>query len=112
MPRTLIRMAQPKTGAGGPEAFHQRLRDLSLVFSRGVSSTLSLGTALEVLASQTNALFGAARTSIWMHDRRARQLALTASSDPRHGTSAARVPTDAEAPAARGLRLHQPELIG
>ena len=106
-------MAQPQTGPGGPEAFHQRLRDLSLVFSRGVSSTLSLGTALEVLASQTNALFGAARTSIWMHDRRARQLALTASSDPRHETSAARVPTDdAEAPAARGLRLHQPELIG
>ena len=117
-------MVHPKTGAGSPEAFHQRLRDLSLEFSRGVSSTLSLGTALEILASQANALFGGVRTSVWMHDRRARQLALAASSDPsirvarpgqdpRQMPPAMRVSTDdVEAPAARGLRLQQPDLIG
>jgi PAS domain S-box-containing protein len=93
-------------------AYHQRLRDLSLVFSRGVSSTLSLGTALDAFAHEANTLFGAHRTSVWLHDRRARELVLAASSDPAHAATAARVATsDAQAPAARGLRLDRPRIL-
>lgn len=93
-------------------AFHQRLREVALVFSRGVSSTLSLKLGLEALALEVNTLFAATRTSVWMHERRARELALAASSEPAYTASAARVGTeDGSAPAARGLRLEQPQVI-
>ena len=52
-----------------------------LGFSRGISSTLSVVTALEALSSETNALFGTRRVSVWIHERRARELVLAASSD-------------------------------
>ena len=65
-------------GAG----FHQRLRDLTIAFSRGVSSSLSLEGALQTLASDANSLLAASRTSVWLHQRRARRLVLMASSIP------------------------------
>jgi PAS domain-containing protein len=90
-------------------AFHQRLRDLTIAFSRGVSSTLNLEGALQTLASDANSLLGASRTSVWLHQRRARRLLLVASSDPDHGRRAADVSTDdPSAPAARGMRLELP----
>jgi two-component system NtrC family sensor kinase len=93
-------------------AFHQRLRDLTVTFSRDVSSSLTLGTALEAFAFDANALIQAQRTSIWLHQRRARELALTASSDVGRPQMAARVPTDdLDAPAARGLRLDRPVVV-
>jgi PAS domain S-box-containing protein len=93
-------------------AFHQRLRDLTVAFSRGVSSSLNLGTALHTLASDANNLFGAYRTSVWLHQRRERELLLAASSDGDRATAAARVPTaDADLPPARGLRLERPVVI-
>ncbi len=89
--------------------FHERLRDLTVAFSRDVSSTLTLGTALEAFALDANTLLEASRTSIWIHQRRARELALAASSDVVGPQAAARVPTDdPAAPAARGLRLDRP----
>ena len=91
--------------------FHQRLRDLTLAFSRGVSSTLSLGTALQTLAADANGLLGAARTSVWLHQRRARRLVLSASSDHAYAAAAAAVDTDDPyAPPARGMRLALPEI--
>jgi PAS domain S-box-containing protein len=90
-------------------AFHQRLRDLTIAFSRGVSSTLNLEGALQTLASDANSLLGASRTSVWLHQRRARRLLLVASSDPDHARRAADVSTDdPSAPAARGMRLELP----
>jgi PAS domain S-box-containing protein len=59
---------------------------------------------------------GALKTSVWLHDRRARELLLAASSAP-PGDEASRVPgfrvgsTDPEAPAARGLRLERPQIL-
>ena len=75
-------------------AFHQKLRDLTVAFSRGVSSTLTLETALQTLASDANALLGASRTSVWLHQRRARRLILAASSDAVYGAGAAPVATE------------------
>jgi PAS domain S-box-containing protein len=59
-----------------------------------------------------NSHVGTRRTSVWLHDRRARQLALFASSDPVYGASPARIgSTDPEMPAARGLRLEQAQIL-
>jgi PAS domain S-box-containing protein len=110
------------SGAGPPHAelnrlraeaaVHQRLRDLTVSFSRGVSSTLTLGTALEAFAFDANSLLGAGSTAIWLHQRRARELALSASSDVGRTRTAARVPTDdPDAAPARGLRLDRPLLV-
>src|SRR5688572_16752633 len=61
--------------------FHQGLRDLTIAFSQNVSSALSLDSALQTLAADANRLLGASRTSVWLHQRRARRLVLAASSD-------------------------------
>jgi len=90
-------------------AFYQRLRDLTIAFSSSVSSTLSLEGALRTLASDANSLLGASRTSVWLHQRRARRLVLAASSDPEYAGTALEISTDdAEAPAARAMRLELP----
>jgi two-component system, NtrC family, sensor kinase len=93
-------------------AFHQRLRDLTVAFSRDVSSTLTLGTALQAFALDANSLLRARHTDIWLHQRRDRELALVASSDIARIRAAERVPTDhPEAPPARGLRLERPLVV-
>jgi two-component system, NtrC family, sensor kinase len=90
-------------------AFHQRLRDLTIAFSRGVSSSLSLESALQTLASDANALLGARRTSVWLHQRRARRLVLAGSSDEEYAKTAGEVPTDdPDAAPAIGMRLERP----
>jgi len=94
-------------------AVRQRLQELFLAFSRGISATLRLGLPLETLSQDANALFGTRRTSVWLHRRRARELAVAASSDAAYQTSAQPVSTDdTAAPAARGLRLEDPLVIG
>jgi two-component system NtrC family sensor kinase len=93
-------------------AFHQRLRDLTVAFSRDVSSTLTLGNALQAFVLDANALLGARRTEIWLHQRRDRALALGASSDAGRLRTAARIATDdPEAPPAIGLRLEGPVIL-
>jgi C4-dicarboxylate-specific signal transduction histidine kinase len=93
-------------------SLHEALRDLPLLFSRGVSATLSLATALETVACQICDLIGAQRTDIWVHDRRARELELTATSDRSLGLGV-RVATDDPAHAAsRGLRVERAQFVG
>ena len=93
--------------------FHQRLRDVTVAFSGGVSSGFSFDAALQTLAEDVNALLGAGRTAVWLHQRRARRLILAASSDTDSAMEALEVETgDADAPAARGMRLEHPELSG
>ncbi len=93
-------------------ALHQRLRDLTVAFSRSVSSTLNLDSALQTLAADANVLLGSRRTSVWLHQRRARELILSASSDAGHAATAGRVATEhADAPPARGMRLERPEIV-
>ena len=88
---------------------HKRLRELLLLFSRNVSGNLGLGPALQALTPEIRDVYGASRVEIWLHDRRNRQLLLTASSDP--GGNAAPVPIDDPAHyAAVGMRLDVPTL--
>jgi PAS domain S-box-containing protein len=90
-------------------------RDLGSVFSmfsRSVSSPLALTAGLETFCSDANRLFGAARTSVWIHDRRARDLVLDASSDPEYLVEPRRVSTtDSMEPAAVGLRRDRAEMM-
>src|SRR6185503_11280053 len=59
-----------------------------------------------------NRLFGADRTSAWIHDRRGRDLVLQASSDPEHIMHGARVSADdALVPAAAAMRRARAELV-
>jgi PAS domain S-box-containing protein len=91
-------------------AVHQKLQELFLAFSRTVAARLGFGTALDALAHEANSLFGTRRTSIWLHNRRARELTLAASSDPAHAATPSSTATDS--PAARGLRLERPHIYG
>jgi len=94
---------------GRDAAFHRRIQEVLLVFSRGVSGTLSLDGALRSLAQDVNTLFATARTSVWLHDRRAHKLMRHAVSD---GDEEARtIATDSPEPAARGMRLDRAEFI-
>jgi signal transduction histidine kinase len=93
-------------------SLRKRLQDVLLVFSRSLSASLILETALESLSVEVTALFGVRRTSIWLHDREARTLSLAASSDPREIAGTPPVPTGADSPMARGLRIDAPEVSG
>jgi PAS domain S-box-containing protein len=94
--------------ASSPAAF----RELSRTFWRGTSSTHGLAPAIEEVLRAFNAHLGARRTSVWLHDRRARQLALMASTDPAWRARAPRVGlAEAGAAPARGLRLLEPEIV-
>jgi two-component system, NtrC family, sensor kinase len=90
----------------------KRLQEALLVFSRGVSARLALGTGLVALVDAVNTIFGARRTSVWLHDRRAKVLTLAASSDPRETTDAERIPTSDDGPIPSGLRQEGPLLTG
>jgi len=103
-------MAPYRMSPEAPFSLHRRIQELLLGFSRGISSTLSVATALDALASEANALFGTRRVSVWIHERRARELVLTASSDGAHA-AAARIPTESESIPSRGLRLQSPQFL-
>ena len=87
-----------------------QLRNLLQQFSRTVSSkTMSAG--LDTLCAGANRLFGADRTSVWLHDRRARMVVLSASSDVVYLAREQRIPAaDALAPAAVSLTRDRAEI--
>jgi PAS domain S-box-containing protein len=88
-------------------------RELSRTFWRGVSTTHGLGPAIQGVLNEFSNHVGARRASVWLHDRRARELALFASSDPVYGAAARRISiTDPEMPAALGLRLERAQILG
>jgi signal transduction histidine kinase len=93
-------------------ALRKRLQEALLVFSRGVSARLALDNGLEALSRDVNDLFGADRTSVWLHDRRTHTLNLTGSSDSRQDTSQERIPTADDSPIARGLRQEAVQVTG
>jgi PAS domain S-box-containing protein len=81
------------------------MRLLLQEFSRAVSSSLRLSAGLEPLCSGTSRLFAAGRSTIWLHDRRARTLAVAASSDPDYQANAPELSTaDTLAPEALAMR--------
>src|SRR5688500_16003927 len=92
---------------------HQRLRQLTVALSESSSATRGRATARFWPPSDANRLLAAARRSIWLHRRRTRELVLTACSGVEPSPTAVRIPADDPgAPAARGLRLQEPETAG
>jgi len=88
------------------------LRDLTDQFAATVSATLNISTGLESFCIGANRLFGADRTSVWVHDRRARQLVLQASSEPEHITRGMRVNSDDPlSPAAASMRQTRADVL-
>ncbi|HMB80765.1 MAG TPA: PAS domain-containing protein, partial [Vicinamibacterales bacterium] len=102
------------------ELFHLRLADvlqrdvraLLEEFTASLSATLSLAAGLDIFCHGVNRLFAADRTTVWIHDRRARFLVLQASSDPSDIMRGARVAADdAAAPAAIAMRRSRAEIL-
>ena len=88
------------------------LRELLDEFSASISATLNLSAGLEIFCVGANRLFGADRTSVWIHDRRARQLVLHGSSDPEHVSRGVRVANDDPlSPAAIAMRGTRSEIL-
>jgi PAS domain S-box-containing protein len=92
-------------------SLHRRIQELLLGFSRGISASLSVAGALESLCAEVNDLFGTRRVSVWIHYRRARELALSGSSDRAYAAAATRVLTESDTIPARGLRLDSPQFL-
>jgi signal transduction histidine kinase len=102
------------------ELFHLRQREqlqrdlTSLLdeFSTSVSATLTLSAGLDILCRGANQLFAADRTSVWIHERRARHLVLRASSDADHIERGERIDSeDLLAPAANAMRGVRADIV-
>jgi signal transduction histidine kinase len=104
-------LALDRAHAADEADLQAQLRELLQAFSRNVTST-TLATGLEVFCLGANRLFDADRTSVWLHDRRARVVVLSASSDVVYLAEERRIPTaDSRAPAA-ALRRERAEIAG
>jgi signal transduction histidine kinase len=102
------------------ELFHLRqgaelqrdVRALLEEFTASLSATLNLAAGLDIFCHGANRLFGADRTSVWIHERRARHLILQASSDNADVARGVRVATeDPSAPAAMAMRRTRAEIV-
>ena len=103
-------IALQRARAAGELDLQTRLKELLQTFSSDVSHT-TLPAGLGTFCLGANRLFSAERTSVWLHDRRARMIALSASSDVVYLGQARRVSTtDSLSPAARGLRRERAAL--
>ena len=60
----------------------RELRVLIDEFTASLATTLDIAGGLEIFCHGASRLFGAEHTSVWVHDRRARQLVLQGCSDP------------------------------
>lgn len=90
----------------------QDIRALLDDFAAGLAQSMNVGACLERFCESANRLFAADRTSVWIHDRHARDLVLQASSDPAYLPRAIRVEADdPAAPAASALRHARAGLI-
>jgi PAS domain S-box-containing protein len=102
------------------ELFHLRqadelqrdVRALLAEFTGTLSATLNLAAGLDIFCHGANRLFAADRTSVWIHDRRVRQLVLQASSDPSDVARGVRVGVeDPSTPAAIAMRRARAEIV-
>ena len=94
------------------DELHRDLRELLDEFSESLSATLNLSAGLDIFCHGANRLFGADRTSVWVHDRRTRHLVLRASSDPEHLARGVRVSADEPlTPAAAAMRRTRAEIL-
>ncbi len=95
------------------DAVQRDLRVLLDEVAESLSSTLSLQAGLDIVCRGANRLFGADCTSVWIHERRARDLVLQASSDMVRAARGSRVSADdLLAPAAAAMRRARAEMHG
>jgi len=88
------------------------VRELLDEFVGSLAATLNLSAGLDIFCHGANRLFGADRTSVWVHDRRARQLMLQASSEASEVVRGVRVSSDdPSAPAAVAMRRTRAEIV-
>ncbi len=91
------------------EELQRELRKLADEVSATLTMTLDLRTGLSQFCERATPLFGADRTSVWLHDRRSRHLSMKAASD--RSTSGLQVDVDDPvAPAAVALRSSRAEI--
>src|SRR5262249_50045438 len=94
------------------EQLQRDVRELLDEFTASLAATLNLAAGLDIFCVGANRLFGADRTSVWIHERRARQLVLQASSDTADVSRGVRVSTeDLSAPAAVSMRRIRSEIV-
>ena len=103
-------LALDRGHATGEADLQSELRELLQAFSRDVSST-TLSAGLEMLCSGANRLFDANRTSVWLHDRRAGMIVLSASSDVVYLAQERRLRTSDSHPPAAALRRDRAEIV-
>lgn len=90
------------------EELETEVRQLIDAFSERLSASLSLTPALEAFCVAATRLFGADRTTVWVHERDTRTLEAIASSDPQYREDAASIRADDPiAPAASALRTQR-----
>ncbi|MBW8865875.1 MAG: PAS domain-containing protein [Acidobacteria bacterium] len=88
------------------------VRELLDEFTASLAATLNLAAGLDIFCVGANRLFGADRTSVWIHDRRGRQVVLQASSDNADVSRGVRLSTDdPTAPAAVAMRRIRSEIV-
>jgi PAS domain S-box-containing protein len=93
------------------EGLQRDLHSVLSEFAGILGVTLNLSAGLDAFCQGANRLFGASRTDVWVHDRRAHHLYLRGSSDPRYVATGAPVATDDPmSPAAVGMRQSQAEI--
>src|SRR5258708_2494069 len=94
------------------EDLRRDVHELLAEFSDALSATLNLAAGLDIFCHGASQLFAADRTSVWIHDRRARELVLHASSDPEGIARGLRISTDdTTAPAAVSMRRARAEIV-
>jgi signal transduction histidine kinase len=93
------------------QTIRENVRQLLDEFCDGLSATSDIRAGLETFCRRANSLFRADRTSIWIHDRHARNLVMRFSSDPARLAPAAWVASDdAVAPAATAMRRRRADM--
>jgi two-component system NtrC family sensor kinase len=83
----------------------REIRQLLEQVRETLASTLNLSAGLDVFCQGANRLMEAERTSVWIHDRRARHLVVRASSESGHAARGVRAATDdPHSPASIAMR--------
>ena len=93
-------------------ALQRELRDLLQEFARSATARLDIAAGLSVICHGAARLFAADRATLWLHERRARELVQRASSDASASGIEARVSVeDALSVAATALRRPTAEIV-
>ena len=85
--------------------------DLLNEATASLSATLTLTAGLDTFCEGAGRLFGAVRTTVWIHDRRSHHLVLGASSDPQYLSRGFRLSVDEAMPPALAMRRRRPEML-